>query len=250
MSFRSFLVFLAALSVLAAEDRLPDTTLTPADQEGLALAEATLNLARASSFTNAGTIVIKPRGQDPTEFPVHFRVVTTGNRWMSQYEAIRTNPGEAPLFLTIVDEPGAPSRYFLGDIDSVAQNPPVPPEQVATMKFAGSDFWLCDLGLEFLRWPVQRLVKKDMVRGQACNVLESVNPTAPAAGYQRVVSWIDIDTGGIVLATAYDVEDRVMKEFVPKRMKKIDGEWRPIEMRMEDRPGRSRTSIIFDVDTE
>jgi hypothetical protein len=165
---------------------------------------------------------------------------------VSGYEVFSDDPARAPAQLTIVHQPGAPSHYFTGAKGST----PLTRDQVATLKFAGSDFWACDLGLEFLRWPVQRLLKKDMARGQSCNVLESLQPEVPNGGYARVVSWLDIDTGGIVLATAYDADGGIMKEFIPKRFKKVNGEWHLIEMRIEDRRSKSRTTILFDIEAE
>ena len=46
--------------------------------------------------------------------------------------------------------------------------------------FAGSDFWIADLGLEFFHWPEQKVLKKEFRRNCSCVVLESTNPN-PAA---------------------------------------------------------------------
>src|SRR5436190_1178348 len=42
--------------------------------------------------------------------------------------------------------------------------------------FAGSDFWLCDLALEFLHWPEQKILKTELRKTLSCKVLESINP--------------------------------------------------------------------------
>ena len=94
------------------------------------------------------------------------------------------------------------------------------------------------------------LLKKELRRGQSCDVLESINPNPPEGGYARVVSWLDIDTGGIVFAEAYDADRDRLKEFAPKSFKKVDGQWQLKEMRMEDLRTHSRTSIRFDVEEE
>jgi YD repeat-containing protein len=111
--------------------------------------------------------------------------------------------------------------------------------------FAGSDFWIADLGLEFLHWPKQRLVRKELRRGQSCDVLESTNPDPRPGGYRRVVSWLDIDTGGIVHADAYDANDRLLKQFDPKEFTKIKGEWQLEEMEIRNRQKGSKTRIDF-----
>ena len=50
--------------------------------------------------------------------------------------------------------------------------------------------------------------------------MESTNPNPGANGYSRVVSWIDEDSLGIVMADAYDAQGKKLKEFYPKRMSK------------------------------
>ena len=116
------------------------------------------------------------------------------------------------------------------------------------MPFAGSDFWLADLGLEFLHWPGQRLLKKEMRRGQSCNVLESVDTQPAAGGYSRVVSWLDIDTGGIVHAEAYGAQNNLLKEFDPKEFKKVNGRWELREMEIRNVKERSSTRLEFNLD--
>ena len=61
----------------------------------------------------------------------------------------------------------------------------------------------------------------------------------------RVVSWIDNDTGGILLAKAYDAEGKLLKEFRPTQFEKINGEWHLQEMEMENVQTGNRTKIEF-----
>jgi hypothetical protein len=118
----------------------------------------------------------------------------------------------------------------------------------AMIPFAGSDFWLADLGLEFFRWPNQRLLKKEMRRGQSCNVLESLNLKSGAGRYRRVVCWLDIETGGIVHAEAYDEQNKLLKEFDPKEFKKVDGRWELREMEIRNLKEKSSTRLEFNLD--
>ncbi len=113
--------------------------------------------------------------------------------------------------------------------------------------FAGSDFWVADLGLEFLHWPKQLLLKKEMRRSRSCNVLESINPEPVAGAYSRVRCWIDIESGGIVLAEAFDSQDKLLKEFAPKEIKKIQGEWQLEEMEIRNVQAGSRTRVVFNL---
>jgi hypothetical protein len=91
-------------------------------------------------------------------------------------------------------------------------------------------------------------LKKELKKSQSCNVLESTNPAPLKGDYSRVVSWIDIDTGGIVYAEAYDAKGRRMKEFEVKELKKVRGQWQLQEMQIRDTQSGSRTSLEFDLE--
>jgi hypothetical protein len=113
----------------------------------------------------------------------------------------------------------------------------------ATNQFAGSDFALIDLGMEFLHWPRQVLVTREMRKGRGCDVLES-RPNRPGL-YARVVSWIDQETSGLLMAEAYDATGRILKEFEVKGFKKVAGQWRVREMEIRNRQTDSKTRLHF-----
>ena len=115
--------------------------------------------------------------------------------------------------------------------------------------FAGSDFWLCDLGLEFFHWPAQKILPKtiNLKRGREYPLLESTNPNPPADGYSRVLSWIDKESGGILAAEAYDAAGKLLKEFEPKSFKKVNGQWELSEMEIRNVQTGSRTRLEFDL---
>jgi hypothetical protein len=244
-------LWLLWISVSASDaQRLPgDFDPLRAEREGRALTASLLSQVPAASSTNLGTLEIRAPGRSPvlSLIPVRFSVLNWGNRWISCYEALGDSPEISCPTLTILHEPNRPSRYFRGLPVNLDEAPPLSDADVATLKFAGSDFWVGDLGLEFLRWPRQRMLKKELKRGQACHVIESLPAAVPDGGYARVVSWLDIDTGGIVLAEAYDVQRRRMKEFAPKSFRKVEGQWQLKEMRIEDFRTGSRTTVHFDL---
>jgi hypothetical protein len=119
---------------------------------------------------------------------------------------------------------------------------------VARFAFAGSDFKVTDLGLEFFHWPAQKVLKHEMKRGQACKVLESTNPEPSTNDYSRVVSWIDNDSGGIVHAEAFDAKGKLLKEFAPKEFKKVNGQWQLQEMEIRNVQTGSRTRMEFNLE--
>jgi hypothetical protein len=119
------------------------------------------------------------------------------------------------------------------------------------LPFAGSDFWAVDLGLDFLHWPEQRVLRKQMRKGLSCDVLQSINPQPGKDGYSKVLSWIAINrTDDIVIvhAEAFDAEGKLLKEFDPKKVEKVNGVWQLEEMEIRNRQTGTRTRIEFNLD--
>ena len=65
-----------------------------------------------------------------------------------------------------------------------------------------------------------------------------------------MVSWIDEDSLGIVMADAYDAQGKLLKEFYPKDVKKVKGQWQVQSMEMDNVQTGSRTRLEFDLKTE
>jgi YD repeat-containing protein len=178
---------------------------------------------------------------------VRFETISTPTNWMSVYQTLSSGGGSGAEKLTVIHSDGRPNRYELtepataGATNFVTKD--LSPARTMT-PFAGSDFWVADLGLEFLHWPRQRLLKKEMRHSKFCDVLESVNPSPAPGGYSRVVSWIMAESPhGIVHADAYDTQGRLLKQFDPKDLEKVNGEYRVDEMQMRNRETGSRTVI-------
>jgi hypothetical protein len=62
-----------------------------------------------------------------------------------------------------------------------------------------------------------------------------------------VVSWIDNDTLGIVEAYAYDVNGQRLKDFYPKDIKKVHGQWQVQTLQMDNDKTGSRSRLQFDL---
>ena len=121
--------------------------------------------------------------------------------------------------------------------------------QALMSPFAGSDFWIADLGLEFFHWPDQKVIKHESRRARACAVLESTNPNPAPGAYSRVDSWIDNETLGVVHAEAFDANGKLLKVFDPKSFKKVNGQWELQDMDIRNVQTGSRTRIEFDLKT-
>ena len=66
-----------------------------------------------------------------------------------------------------------------------------------------------------------------------------------AAGYTRLRSWIDAESGGVILARAYGPDNRLMKEFEVGGLTKVNGKWELKDMEMRDARTDSQTILEF-----
>jgi hypothetical protein len=90
-----------------------------------------------------------------------------------------------------------------------------------------------------------------MRHSKSCSVLESINPAPVPGGYTRVVSWLMIERPhGIIHADAYDARGERFKQFDPKSLEKIQGEYQLEEMEIRNRKTGSQTVIKFDLRQE
>jgi hypothetical protein len=201
--------------------------------------------------TNTGQMIIRDDADKEREIPVRFEITATPTNWISVYSTLPSASGRGGMKLTVTHSGEEPNRYELfdpstsGDTNTVAKV--LTPAQIMA-PFAGSDFWIADLGLEFLHWPRQRLLERNVIKvHKACHKLESINPAPVPGGYARVESWIMIEPPhGIMHADAYDAQRKVLKHFEPKTVAKVEGEYQLKEMVMR-KPNGSLTVIEFDL---
>jgi hypothetical protein len=183
-----------------------------------------------------------------TEVPVRFELCFQGSSWITTYETAATNRPAAEKFV-VRHSPDGTNSYFHGIGESAPDRgvslQPLSAEQLYR-PFADSEFWLADLGLEFLHWPEQRFVKSEMKLGRSCRVLESRWPDGPLQAYRRVVSWIDLEFSGLVRAEAYTAGNRLVKEFTVHSVKK--GQLKEIRMRHIPSGASSRLEFALDLE--
>lgn len=238
MKLRRWLVFLVGALAPFFAAAAPAPLLNDARQ-GEALARELRTMQPTENAAFRGTLTIdRP---DAEELDVTLTTeVTVNDGWRTVYAA---NTGTAIERLTIV------RRAEGGNLYTYATNggaPRIIPAEQATNSFAGSDFALLDLGTEFFNWPGQVLLKREMRKGRGCHVLES----RPAKGtfYSRVVSWIDEETNGLLLAEAYDLRGKLLKQFEVRGFKKVAGRWQVKEMELRNRQTKSSTRLQFHFD--
>jgi hypothetical protein len=245
---KSALLLLAVhfLSFHAFAQGHPETPAAPLDpvqarQEARALVAEMLAQRPAENSTNTGRLLITDEKRQTRTIAVRIQTFNHGAQWTTVYEATNT-PGEK---LTVTHSESQPNEYWLaatnGQLRQLASN--------STMvSFAGSDFWVADLGLEFLRWPDPRVKAKEMRHSRFCDVVVFTNPDPNAGGYSRVEAWIVKEAPhGIAHADAFDRQGNRLKEFDPTAVEKVEGQYQLESMEIRNPKARTRTVMEFDV---
>jgi hypothetical protein len=231
--------------------------LSDAEMQGRSLAQQLLDQWPATNFTQTGVLKIRDGKGKRLEVPVQFQISVTGSNWQAVYSTQITGTNGGADFgrthfgrLMITHSGDRPNLYQVPNINP----PPTETNEFFNLagnqtmsSFAGSDFWIADLGLEFFHWPAQKLLKKEFKRSRGCSVLKSTNPSPSPNGYAWVISWIDNEGGGIVQAEGYDANGKRLKEFAPKSFKKVNGQWELQEMEICNVQTGSRTRLEFDL---
>jgi hypothetical protein len=228
--------------------------LPPAEGERVAREFLANLLSQKPEQNSTSTGVLKIRGADhhQREVPVRFEMLVTPTNWLNSYETVPADhaPGQK---LTIVHSDARPDEYLLtatNGPDPTNAGPRKLTDNELMFPFAGSDFCAVDLSLVFLHWPQQRVLKKEIRQHLFCDVLQSTNPHPTPGAYSRVVSWIAVNRPEeivIVHADAYDFRDKLLKEFEPKKVLKINGAWQLEEMELRNRQTDTRSRIEFNL---
>lgn len=257
--FPLFFLFLS-LGLCAAQpasELAPPPPLSPAegDREARALLTNLLAQKPDQNATNTGVLNIRDADRRLRTIPVKFEVVLQPDCWRNSYAAAsaENTPGQ---MLTITHRDARPNEYLIagiGGTNTADGSSRTVAGNELMMPFAGSDFWAVDLGLEFLYWPQQRVLKKQMRKNLFCDVLQSTNPHPAPGAYSRVVSWIAVNRPEdivVVQAEAYDFKGKLLKEFSPKKVQKINGVWQLEAMEIRNVQAGTRTLIEFNLDRE
>lgn len=242
-------VLLAPASSLAQRQTERRPPLDPVLAEKEARALVADMLAQKPTQTNTGKLKIRDANRAERELPIRFEVWSTSTTSTGLYQA--TDPASHRLIqLTVVHADGQRNEYSLADSTSGQTNASSKKlsDNELMVPFAGSDFWVADLGLEFLHWPGQKLKTKEMRRSRFCDVLESTAPRPAPDGYSRVLSWVEQEPPhGIVHAEAYDAKGELIKRFDPTEFEKVQGEYQLQEMEIVNRKTGTRSWIEFDL---
>jgi hypothetical protein len=219
--------------------------LSPAEgaREAKALVTEMLSERPEQNSTNIGVLKIRDPEGNQRQIPLKIVTLVTPTDWRQIYETSAT-PSSPATTLTIVHTSANTNQYLLATSANSAPKLLTPAELMAP--FAGSDFWIADLGYEFLHWPKQTVIKNDMRRSRACKVLESVNPNPAGGRYTRVVCWITVERPHApVHADAFDASNR-FKQFDPKNLERVNGVYQIESVEMRNSKTSSHTVLEFD----
>ncbi|HEX4349112.1 MAG TPA: outer membrane lipoprotein-sorting protein [Verrucomicrobiae bacterium] len=246
-SLRNLVAVLVALVFFTLMAKADSTnSLSDSEIEERALVQKILAQRPSNNFTNTGTLYIQGGDGPRKKLPVTCETIAGETHWQSRYEA-RLSTNSTDVTTLLVTHEGTDTNHYESDENGGKASAEIGSTQIA-VPFAGSDFWLCDLGLEFFHWPQQKVLKKEFHRQCACMVLESTNPNPAPGGYSRVVCWIDEDSLGIVEAYAYDAKGNKLKNFYPKNFEKVNGQYQLQSMVMENVQTGSKSVMEFDLD--
>lgn len=219
--------------------------------EGRALVKDLLSRGPAEDSEIPGLLKIRAPQQPLYEIPVKMTTKVTEKGWHDIYESepVLFHPAE---ILIIKHEFGRPNEYFYAK--GKGNNPPPEPQKLSTnsiwQPFAGSDFYLADLGLQFFHWQDHKIVKKEMRKGRSSRVVESINPNPAISEYSRVRSWLDFETGNLIRAEGYDMENRLLKEFNVRKISRDKDRVEVKEIEIRNDRTDSRTRLEFNYEFE
>ncbi|MDB6066543.1 MAG: outer rane lipoproteinsorting protein [Pedosphaera sp.] len=240
-------LLLTGASALAQQEENPTG---PA--AGRALAAELCAMAPAENTNWHGTLKILGRDKKVPPVPVLCQTTTGDTNWSVMYLASSTEASGSEK-LTVLHFADGPNQYLYAR----AAAPGAPLEEPkrlsgaeADVPLAGSDFWLSDLGFEFYHWPEQRRLKGEMHRSRPCYVLESINPLPTSGGYSRVVTWVEKESGAPIQAEAYGADNKLMKEFWLGSFKKVNGRYELKDMKINNSKTKSRTQLVFDLESK
>ena len=226
---------LALLALLLGSLPLSAPAQSAAEDEARQFVAKVLAARPATGFTNHGVMKLRDPQHGSTTLPLTCQTVLSDHDWTVTYQAGGTA-------LTVTHPDTGPNRYSLRTPDGQTK---ILSGRETALPFAGSDFQLGDLGLEFLHWPGQRVVKKEFHRNCSCTVIESANPFPGGGTYARVVAWFDEESLGIVEAEAYDAAGNEVKNFYPKDLKKVNGVYQVETLFIKNPQTGSRTQLEF-----
>jgi len=258
-TFRKFISVVLGATFMSYSLFAEAPSTPPASEpDGSELAKQIREMVPVGDSTIRGTLQIRLKKKRQS-LPFICQVVRHGAEWETIFTASSTTNTPAET-LVIKHAPGETNSYLYAK----AQTPtgalpvlsPVSPQFASTTQFAGSDFTLADLGLDYLFWPMQKRLKNQNRLDRLCYVLESSNDRG--AEIVRMCSFIDKEYSGnlgeqgfpaLLVAEAYDSNGELVRKFSlhGSSFKKVNGQYRLRKMEILNEKTGSQTTIEYDL---
>jgi hypothetical protein len=240
---KSWMLRFVLATLCAAATAMAAPEATKAELEARAIITEIKGRVPVEGYASTGRLKIRDAKGKRREVAIAMKVVPGTNTWTTEYTALSAEG--KPTEALVVE------RTIGGAVHSkVLSGPEGDAKDVLDagwyLPFAGSDFLRLDLSIAFLDWPNQKLLKREMKKSRPCRVIESAPATVSKEGYSKVTSWVDAETGDIVMARAYDSQNRVLKEFHVGGVRKVNGQWEVKEIEMVNEQTDSATRLEFD----
>ena len=256
--FGRFFVLAAFLTLICptlwAQPTPPDLS----KLNGKGLAELLTSMEPVENTVIHGTLIVTNKAKHVRdEIPFTGKVLRGETQWQSVFEAQATAKSPAET-LIVIHTPGSTNQYLWGQSTSTnaVEPKPISAHKAAATGFAGTDYSLSDLGLEFLHWANQERLPSQARLTRPCHVLESRYDLAESI--VRVVSYIDCEYASsigsqgfpaILVAEAYSTQGKnPVKEFSlhGSSIKKVNGQYQLEQMEMSNLKTGSTTIMKFD----
>jgi len=193
-----FCLLLAAASLTAAPD--------PAE---------ILRNARLNNMNQSIAFDAKLRGKSGV---LPFRVALNGGEvsylFTDPAETLVLNFSENDSSLRLVDAAGRKSE----------PNP--------SARVRGSGLTYEDLSMQFLYWPLAKLIGEETIKSRGCHKIE-VHPLRKGTAYGVVRLWVDKESGAIMRMEGFDATGRLAKRFEVIGAQKLENQWFLKTMRVE-----------------
>ena len=251
---RAFQFFIGALAAVGLVFKSMARAADPSEQvDPHALVAEMREQRPASSSEMLAVLTVRAKGADKRQVSVRITTQLQTEFWKTRYEILGAlNKGKPPAkeIMEVTFFGSKPPQYEWrpGEFEAgIAQSNTSfgSGSRDSLRPFGGSDFQLADLGLEFLYWPGQKIVGRQVRRTRDCVMLESVPENVVDGGYARVLSWVDIKTHQLVRAEGFDGSGRRVKMFKPDEFVYYKGQWRVKQLAIESSVTGSESYLIF-----
>lgn len=219
---------------------------SPAEAQGREWSRRLRTSAPEQPSTNQAVLRIRTR-EGRRKVPVTVITRPGSDRWSVEYRVAGDGAAD-PVQVAIIHHHSQGPPSF--EVNSPAatrgtadEGRPGAGPKAGDQSVGGSDFLLKELGMEFLHWPEQRILTRELSNGRWCRVLES--RSGRADGPAAVRSWIDEKLGVVLSAEVYDSRQVRIKHFSVTQFRELADRWTCSVSMVDDLRG-TKTELSFD----